>query len=126
MKIASRKETGKISDESPSKIGFLGSANVSISSWNVVFTFLFHIATFQMEINNLCRNLYQYLPLNPLKKDNFRNLIFVIDKMVAFGILSSAILKAFSPSKGGGGWRKSFKISILIFKLPSKIKSFSI
>jgi hypothetical protein len=31
LKIARRKETGKISDESPSKIGFLGSATVSIS-----------------------------------------------------------------------------------------------
>ncbi len=32
LKIARRKETGKISAESPSRVGFLGSANVSISS----------------------------------------------------------------------------------------------
>ena len=31
LKIARRKETGKISDESPSKVGFLGSANVRLS-----------------------------------------------------------------------------------------------
>jgi hypothetical protein len=30
LKFARPKETGKISDESPSKVGFLGSANVSI------------------------------------------------------------------------------------------------
>jgi len=32
LKIARRKETGKISDESPSKVGLLGSANANISS----------------------------------------------------------------------------------------------
>jgi hypothetical protein len=34
LKIARRKETGKISAESHLKVGFLGSANVSISSGN--------------------------------------------------------------------------------------------
>jgi hypothetical protein len=53
LKIARRKETGKISDESPSKVGFLGSTNVSISSCNGDFTLLSHNASFQMEIDKL-------------------------------------------------------------------------
>jgi len=32
------------------------------------FTLLFNNATFQLEIDNLCLNLYQYLSLNLLKK----------------------------------------------------------
>jgi len=35
---------------------------------------------------------------NP-QKDNFHNLTFGIDKIIAFGILSSTILKAFFVSK---------------------------
>jgi hypothetical protein len=36
--------------------------------------------------------------------------MFDIDKIVAFGIVNSTILKILSLSKGGGGWRKTFKM----------------
>jgi hypothetical protein len=45
------------------------------------------------------------------KKDTFHNLILCIDKMVASGIVNSTILSKFSLSEGGGGWRKTFKLS---------------
>ena len=45
------------------------------------------------------------------EKDNFHNLVLCIDKMLASGIVNSTILPKLSLSEGGGGWRKTFKIS---------------
>jgi hypothetical protein len=51
---------------------------------------------------------------NP-QKDNFHNLILGIDKIVTFGILDSTIRTRLFLSKGGGGRRKTFKISLSKF-----------
>ena len=51
------------------------------------------------------------MSLNLVIKDKFHNLILPVDKIVGFGIVNSTILSKSSLSKGGGGWRKTFKIS---------------
>jgi len=53
---------------------------------------------------------------NP-QKDNFHNLIFIIDKMVALGIFGSTILIKLSLSKRGGGWGKSLRNAIAVVAL---------
>jgi hypothetical protein len=58
LKIARRKETGKNSDESVSKVGFLRSANVGISSCNPQGANLAEHARFQLIIDG--RILYSF------------------------------------------------------------------
>ena len=53
---------------------------------------------------------------NP-QKDNFHNLIFIIDKIVALGIFGSTILIKLSLSKRGGGWGKSLRNAIAVVAL---------
>jgi hypothetical protein len=45
------------------------------------------------------------------EKDNFHILIFDIDNTIIFDTVLSTILIKLSLSKGGGGWRKTFKSS---------------
>jgi hypothetical protein len=49
-------------------------------------------------------------------------LIFGIDKTTIFDTVVSAILIKLSLSKGGGGWRKTFKILLLIQITASEIR----
>jgi len=49
-------------------------------------------------------------PRNLTEKDTFHNLIFGIDKRFIFYIINPRTLIKLSLSKGGGGWRKTFKV----------------
>ena len=53
-------------------------------------------------------------------KDTFHNLIFGIDKKYILYILDSTTLTKLSLSKGGGGWRKTFKVALRELRLLSK------
>jgi hypothetical protein len=48
------------------------------------------------------------------EKDNFHNLIFGIDKMVAPGIFRSTTLMKLPLSKGGDGWEKDLRNAIVV------------
>ena len=56
-------------------------------------------------------------PPKPAEKDTFHNLIFVVDNMVTFGTVNSTVLTKLSLSEGGGGWRKTLKISQSKFRV---------
>ena len=51
--------------------------SLRIPSWNIDCSFLFHSTRFQMQINKLCLNLYQYLSLTSLKKIIFTTSLWV-------------------------------------------------
>jgi hypothetical protein len=53
---------------------------------------------------------YKNRPQASSEKDTFHNLVFGIDKTSNSYIINPQALTKLSLSKGGGGWRKTFKV----------------
>jgi hypothetical protein len=55
-----------------------------------------------------------------IRKKYFSQAHFSIDKKIIFGTVNPTSLRILSLSEGGGGWRKTFKISLIQFESSSR------